>query len=363
MVVINAIVGFIQEYQAEKSIEALKNLVIPKTKVRHNQKIITISSQDLVPGDIILCAEGDSVPADSRIIKANNVQVNESSLTGESLPVIKSNQIIPEKTPMAEQKNMLWMGTMLVTGNCEAIVISTGANTILGSIAKNLSEVEKEDDNFKVKINKLSKQMGLIALFSTLVIFLVGFFVRNFEFEEIFMFSVASLVSALPEGLPVILTIILALSAKRMAAQNAVVRRLSATQTLSVVDTIITDKTGTLTQNVMTVTNIQFPYQPQIEIEYNKNKLAFLQDGTTPTPKHFPLQKLLDIAGTCHNVKREFSSEGKESFSGDPTEISLVTLADKAISSPSYYQRKIKQIKDLPFNQQKPLAGLFSSIR
>ena len=352
IILVNAVVGFIQEYQAERSIEALKDLVVPRTKVKREGKIQTISSQEVVPGDIILCSEGDSVPADARLFKTVNLQADESSLTGESLPVTKETDTLPLDTPLAEQKNMLWMGTQVVSGECEALVVATGSQTVLGNIARDLSGVEDEIDHFKVKTNQLGKQMALIALISTASIFFVGLFIRNFSFQEIFMFSVASLVSALPEGLPVILTVILALSAKRMASKNAIVRRLSATETLAVVDTIITDKTGTLTQNQMTVTAIRFPYQPHTEANHKGKKLSFTQGGETPTPEHFPLQKLLDITGSCHNVKREYDAKGKETFSGDPTEVALVTLADKAISSPSYDQRKIRQLQDLPFSQE-----------
>ncbi len=352
IILVNTIVGFIQEYQAEKSIEALKELVVPKTRVRRDGKTQVISSQDVVPGDIILASEGDSVPADARLIKVINLQTDESSLTGESLPITKETDSLSEDTPLAERKNMLWMGTQIVSGECEALVVATGSRTVLGKIAEDLSGVEDEIDHFKVKTNQLGRQMSLIALISTILIFAVGLFVRNFDFQEIFMFSVASLVSALPEGLPVILTVILALSAKRMAQKNAIVRRLSATETLAVVDTIVTDKTGTLTQNIMTVTAIKFPYQPHIDVKHQDTTLSFTQDDFTPTPEHFPLQKLLDITGSCHNVKREYDSDGKENLSGDPTEVALVTLADRAITSPSYYQRKMHQIQDLPFNQE-----------
>lgn len=352
IILVNAIVGFVQEFQAERSIEALKELVVPRTRVRRDGKIIVLSSQDIVPGDIILCTEGDSVPADARLIQVTNLQTDESSLTGESLPIAKDIDALPPSTPLAERTNMLWMGTQVVAGECEALVVSTGKQTILGKIAQDLSKVEESADHFKIKTNQLGRQMGFIALFSTFAIAVVGVFVRGFGFQEMFMFSVASLVSALPEGLPVILTVILALSAKRMASKKAIVRRLSATETLAVVDTIITDKTGTLTQNLMTVTAIKFPYQPHIEVTHQGSTLSFSQDSQTPTVEHFPLQKLLDITGSCHNVKREYDGQGTEHFSGDPTEVALVTLADKAISSPSYYQRKIHQIQDLPFNQE-----------
>lgn len=352
IIVINTIVGLVQEYQAEKSIQALKEMLIPQQKVRRNGKIVTISSTDIVPGDVILISHGDTVPADARIVACTDLQLDESTLTGESMPIYKVNKALSQPTEMADQLNMLFMGTHVVGGEAEAVVVKTGAQTVLGGIAHRISTVVDEEDHFKLKTNELGRVMGAIAIASTGLLFVVGYFVRNFPLDEILIFSVAALVSALPEGLPVILTLILAMSARRMAQKKAIVRRLSATETLAVVDTIITDKTGTLTQNKMTVTELFFPKQSIITVTHQSDSLSFHQDGKEPTPSHFPLQKLLDITGACHHVTREFSAEGDATFSGDPTEIALVTLADKAINSPSYYQRKIKQLVDLPFNQE-----------
>ncbi len=353
IVLVNAIVGFVQEFQAEKSIQALKKLMVPKATVRREGKTLTVSSHELVPGDIICCEEGDHVPADARILECSVLQTDESMLTGESMPVTKQTHRLEEKTDVAERTNMIWMGSMVVSGKCEAVVVSIGLKTMLGGIAGNLTSIEEHDDHFKVKTNELGKQMGVLAIVSTFLIFLVGFFVRDFGFEEIFIFSLASLVSAMPEGLPVILTLILAMSAKRMAKRHAIVRRLSATETLAVVDTIVTDKTGTLTQNKMSVVAMALPYQKPIKIAHTKGETSFTQGETTPTNKHFPLQKMIDIAGACHNVRRELAPDGVENFTGDPTEVALVTLADRANGSVSYLRREIKRLEDLPFNQEK----------
>lgn len=352
IIVINTIVGLVQEYQAERSIQALKEMLIPQQKVRRNSAVMTISSTDIVPGDVILISHGDTVPADARIVACTDLQIDESSLTGESMPIFKQSSALPQSTTMADQINMLFMGTHVVGGDAEAVVVKTGAQTVLGGIAHRISTVVDEEDHFKLKTNEIGRVMGAIAIVSTGFLFVVGFFVRNFPLDEILIFSVAALVSALPEGLPVILTLILAMSARRMAQKKAIVRRLSATETLAVVDTIITDKTGTLTQNKMTVTELCFPQQSKITITHQSDRLNFHQNGKELTSSHFPLQKLLDITGACHHVTREFTAEGDTAYTGDPTEIALVTLADKAIHSPSYYQRKLKQSIDLPFNQE-----------
>lgn len=351
IVIVNAIVGFIQEFKAERSIEALKQLIVQQVTVIRNGKEVKLSAHELVPGDIIHLEEGDQVPADARLLTIKNLQTVEASLTGESLPLDKNPAILPESTPMAEMLNIVWMGTSVSRGSATAVVFATGITTALGKIAKDLHEIEESEDHFKIKSDELGKQMGIVALISTGLMFAVGYFIRNFTFEEIFMFSVASLVSAIPEGLPVILTIVLALSAQRMAKRNAIVRRLSATETLSVVDTIITDKTGTLTQNVMTITAVALPYQPLIAITSENNQNHFDQAGHTPTTKHYPLQKLLDIAGMCHSVTREFDGKNQPTFSGDPTEVALVKLADQALTGNSYHRQNMTQTDDLSFSQ------------
>jgi len=351
ILIANAIVGFIQEFQAERSIEALKHLVVPKVTVVRNNKEIVVSSHELVPGDLILLKEGDHIPADARIVECHSLQCNESSITGESLPVNKDNNVLDEKTPMAERLNMLWMGSAIVSGKCRAIVTDIGKQTALGSIAVSLRDIKDKDDHFKVKTNELGKQMAAVAVLTVFLVFIVGFFIRKFSLDEILMFSIASLVSAIPESLPIILTLVLAMSAKRMVNRNALVRRLSATETLAVIDTIITDKTGTLTENKMAVSSIALPYQPLIQVKYQNDKALIDQAGTTPTEKHFPLQKALDIVGSCHSVSRIFDSDGTEVFSGDPTEVALVRLADSSAKSTSYYQQSIHQIDDMPFNQ------------
>ncbi len=351
ILIANAIVGFIQEFQAERSIEALKHLIIPKVSVRRNGKEIIISSHELVPGDVVLLKEGDHIPADARIVECHSLQSNESSITGESLPVNKDPNVLDEKTPMAERLNMLWMGSSIVSGKCIAIVTDIGQNTALGAIALSLKQIKDKDDHFKVKTNELGRQMATVAVSTVVLVFIVGFFIRKFSLDEILMFSIASLVSAIPESLPIILTLVLAMSAKRMVSRNALVRRLSATETLAVIDTIITDKTGTLTENKMSVSSIALPYQPLVEVTYEDSRALIDQAGSTPTDKHYPLQKALDIAGSCHSVQRVFDSDGTEVFEGDPTEVALVRLADCSTKSTSYYQQSIHQIDDMPFNQ------------
>jgi len=256
LVLMNTIVGFYQEYKAEKSIGRLKEMIVEFALVKRNGQILRIPSKELVPGDIIILREGDKVPADCRLHTLKDIEVNESLLTGESNPVAKNLDLCPLNTTLADQKNMIFMGTTVTRGSASAIVVYTGLNAALGQIAQNLQVVSASEDHFKQKTNALAIQMSIVAIFTTILTFMIGYFWRGFEFTEIFIFSIASLVSGIPEGLPVVLTVVLTLSATRMAKRNAIVRRLSATETLSVVNTIITDKTGTLTTNQMTTTHL-----------------------------------------------------------------------------------------------------------
>jgi P-type Ca2+ transporter type 2C len=352
VIIINALVGFIQEFRAEKSIQALKRLIIQETKVIRGGQTKIVSVHELVPGDIMILEEGNRVPADGRLIAIKDLQTDESTLTGESLSISKEIKTLPATVPMAEQHNMVWTGTNVTKGQGQALVVATGATTVLGQIAKDLQSIEGQADHFMQKTDYLSKQMTVIAITTTVITFLIGYFVRQFPFEDIFTFAVASLVAGIPEGLPVVLTVVLGLSAFRMAKKHAIVRRLSATETLSVVDTIITDKTGTLTQNKMTATTIQFPYQPLITAKHAGDTVEFVQDNEAPTDKHHPLQTLLHIASACHGVRREMLPDETVDLIGDPTEIAYVTLADRASTSKSYTPQTIHQIADLPFSQE-----------
>jgi P-type Ca2+ transporter type 2C len=353
VIVINTVVGFFQEYRAEKSVQALKRMIVQKARVLRNGRLLVVSVHELVPGDMMMLDEGDLVPADGRLVAINNFQTIEAALTGESLPVRKQLEPVDIDTTLAEQTNMVWTGTSVSSGSAQAIITATGVETVLGKIAENLQSIEEQSDHFIIKTNTMAKQMTVVAIFTTGLTFIVGYFIRGFGFEEIFTFTIASLVSAIPEGLPVILTIVLAMSAQRMAKRNAIVRRLSATENLSVVDTIVTDKTGTLTQNKMTATTIQLPYQSVITAQHQDERVILIQDERTPSTEHYPLKKILDIAAVCHNIRHQVLASGEIEIIGDPTEAALVLLADRAKDTPSYSPHDYQQIADLTFNQER----------
>lgn len=355
IVLVNGVMGFVQEFRAEQSVAALKKLLVTKVQVRRASNISEISHDQLVVGDIILLQEGSRVPADARILSNHNCYVIESILTGESLPVEKNDQPLKKQTGIADQSNMIWMGTTITQGTVEAVVTAIGSDTEFGKIAHEVESVSTEQEHFSQKMTVLTKQMASIAILSAVATFIVGYFVRGFSFADISIFTIATLVSALPEGLPIISVIVLAVGAQRMAKKNAIVRKLAATETLGVVSIIITDKTGTLTHNSMSAKSVYLPGQPLTEIrdEEYSNELTFYQDKE-PLLLHENqlLRKLVSIAGVCHQVK--ISNKNQVTFDsllGDPTEKALFLLAYKAGFLGLAKEHVPTIIDDLPFQQ------------
>ncbi|MCK5400844.1 MAG: HAD-IC family P-type ATPase [Flavobacteriaceae bacterium] len=256
VVFINAGIGFLQEYRADKAIASLRKMIVKTAKVLRDEKLITVLSSQLVPGDVLVLEEGDSIPADGRIMQSKNFRTIEASLTGESLPVSKKEEIYPNKTVLADRKNMVWKSTFVAGGYAKVVVTGTGIKTAIGDISETLGKIEVKRTNFMKKTDVLAKHMSIIAISSAVLIFLIGYFYRHFEIEEILLISIAALVAAVPEGLPAVISIVLAIGANRMAKRNAIVREFTATETLGAVTAILTDKTGTLTQNSLTVRKV-----------------------------------------------------------------------------------------------------------
>lgn len=356
VILLNTVIGFVQEYRAERAIAALKKMIVPRAKVYRQGELLEINARDLVPGDIILIEEGDRVPADARLLETKNLRVVEASLTGESLPIDKQTEPLSPDTVLPDRTNMVWTGTFVADGQAKAVVVATGSRTAIGQIAQALEKVKKEKGHFEQKTDILAKQMGMIAIMAAAVIFLVGFFVRNFEFAEIFLFTIASLVSGIPEGLPAILVVVLSVGASRMAKKNAIIRSLPATETLGVADVIITDKTGTLTQNTMMVEQIIANRQhisvsgsgwnPRGSFFINNNLISPLEDPV--------LAKLLHVAAICNSARLIKIEDGKDGYTiiGDPTEAALVVLAEKAGLTPAISSEYAQKIDELPFDQE-----------
>ena len=260
VVLINAVLGVFQESKAEKAIEALQEMSKAQSKVIRDGKQISIASEDLVVGDIIVLEAGDSVPADARIIECSNLKVEEAALTGESVPVDKNNEYIEdENIPLGDKKNCLFSSTYVTNGKAKAVVTSVGMNTEIGKIASMLSEQKEELTPLQHKLNKVGNVIGIMALAICAFVFILEMIAINWDwsnFSKAFITAVALAVAAIPEGLATVVTIVLSIGVTKMSKKNAIVKKLPAVETLGSCNVICSDKTGTLTQNKMTVTKL-----------------------------------------------------------------------------------------------------------
>ncbi|MBW2998024.1 HAD-IC family P-type ATPase, partial [Candidatus Woesearchaeota archaeon] len=251
IVILNAVFGFMQEYNAEKSIEALKKLTSLKSIIIRHGKEMEIDSSNIVPGDILLLEEGSKIPADGRILECNNFSTKESSLTGESVPVHKNNGLINGEKNLADRKNMVFSSTIVTRGNAKVLVTSTGMNTEVGKIAKLIENTSEDKTPLQKGLDKLGKKLGILTILICIVIFLIKFYDLSkahdlmFALNEAFMISIALAVAAIPEGLPAVVTISLALGVKSMVKQNALIRHMTSVETLGSTNIICSDKTGT----------------------------------------------------------------------------------------------------------------------
>lgn len=359
VVFINAGIGFSQEYRAEKAIASLRKMIVKTAKVLRDGILCTIPSSQLVPGDVVVLEEGDSIPADGRIIQSKNFRVVEASLTGESLPVSKKEETFPKETPLADRKNMVWKGTFAVGGYAKMMVTGTGANTAIGDISETLIGIKVKRTNFMKKTDVLAKQMSIIAITSAVLIFLVGYFYRGFEIKEILLTSIAALVAAVPEGLPAVISIVLAIGAHRMAKRNAITREFTATETLGAVTAILTDKTGTLTQNSLTVKKVFVQGSEDYTITGEGWFPAgnfMQQEAIINIEKDNVLQKLLAIAAGSNNSEINYNKEADAyELIGDPTEGALAILARKGCLLPANFQQY--KIDDFPFDSEAKLRA------
>jgi len=338
ILVINSVMGFIQEFRAEKALQALKELAAPTALVIREGREEHINSKLLVPGDLLKLASGDLVPADCRVISGINLEANESILTGESLSVEKSNTTI-DKTgiPLGDRKNMLFSGTTIVKGRGMAFVVNTGKNTEIGKIAS-LVQSKEEQTPLQRELKSVGKKIGIICLAVSVIVFAAGLLKGN-PFSEMFLVAVALAVASIPEGLPAIVTISLALGVQRMAKNNAIVRRLSSVETLGGVSVICTDKTGTLTQNKMEVRKIITGLDEVSgyeELLKSKNKI---DEKISPVNEHIRANKdfllqnnkentalkfLIENAVLCNDAY--YANKERNKISGDPTEAALIEL-------------------------------------
>lgn len=354
VVILNAIIGYIQEYKAEESVRALKKMVVPKARIIRDGKEKEINSEEVVPGDIVLLASGTKVPADIRLLHAIELKVDEAMLTGESVPAEKITLPIKEDrlTP-GDQKNMVFMGTVVVNGRAKGIVVETGGTTVLGNIAREVKEVGIVRAPLQEKIHGFAKAIGFIVLVASSLLFLVGLLIGE-SVKDMFMIAVAAAVATIPEGLPIVVTIAMAIGVARMARQNAIIRKLPAVETLGSTTVIGSDKTGTLTKNEMTVKLIYDGEQIyEVEGSGYEPKGGFLHEGlhVKAGAKKYLLQ-VLSIGLLC-NESNLYEEDGNYKVDGDPTEGALIVSAVKAGLNLEDEKEKYQQRAIIPFESER----------
>jgi len=350
IVILNAIVGFVQEFRSEKAMEAMEKMVAPKARVLRDGRDTFIPAREVVPGDILILETGDRIVADGRLLEAVDLSVDESILTGESTSVSKNINVFTAETPAADRKNMIFMGTYVTYGRGKAVVTSTGMNTEFGKIAEMVQEVEKEEIPLKLKLDRFSKKLGIVIVIVSIAIILLDLVRIGRIGIEIFMTAVALAVSAVPEGLPAIVTVTLALGARELAKRNAVIRRLASVETLGSTTVICSDKTGTLTKGEMTVRKIFVNnqmievtgtgYEPKGEFYLNENSVNLTDD------QHLAL--LLKIGVLCNNAKYD-----RTNIIGDPTEGALIVAAAKGGIHKNEVEMQYPRKGEIPFSSER----------
>lgn len=348
IVVLNAVMGMLQESKAEKALDALKSMSAPHARVIRDGEEKIIDAAGLVPGDIIKLEAGDFVPADARLLKSVSLKSEESALTGESVPSEKNAQSqVKEDAPLGDRSNMVFSGCSITYGTALAVVTQTGMNTEMGKIAGLLEGEEETQTPLQKKLAQLGKYLGFMALAACAVIFIVGL-INGINVLEIFMTAVSLAVSAIPEGLPAIVTIVLAIGVQRMVKKNALIRRLPAVETLGSASVICSDKTGTLTMNRMTLTKAYIDGAAQPEEISSSNSES--------------IKKLLSFASLCCDGSVIFNQDGSQQHIGDPTETSIIAAAHKNGIEIDELNKSCPRLAELPFDSDRKLMSTINRI-
>ncbi|MCW5622966.1 MAG: HAD-IC family P-type ATPase, partial [Burkholderiales bacterium] len=352
-VVINAIIGFIQEGKAEAALDAIRSLLSPHAMVMRDGTRREIDAVDLVPGDIVLLASGDRVPADLRLISVKELRVEEAALTGESLPVEKSIEAVAGDAPLGDRYGMAYSGTLVVYGQATGIVVATGAATELGKINRMLADIQSLSTPLLRQIDRFGRMLAVAILGLSAATFAIGTLWRGHAPAEMFMMVVALAASAIPEGLPAIMTVTLALGVQRMARRNAIIRRLPAVEALGSVTVICSDKTGTLTRNEMTVQRVVC-----VDHVFDVGGVGYAPvgdcsiDGRIIDPEHYPALSLSIRAGVLCNDARLHEEDGLWRVVGDPTEGALLVLGGKIGFTQHVADTAWPRLDSIPFESQ-----------
>ncbi len=342
IVLLNAVLGIVQESKAEKSLEALQKLSAPTAKAFRNDRVNVVPAKELVPGDIVYLEAGDLVPADARLIDAANLKIEESALTGESVPVEKDvEKIEGENIPLGDRKNMVFSSSVVTYGRGSAVIVDTGMNTEVGKIAGMIMKEEDKVTPLQQKLEQIGKMLGIAALVICAIIFGVGV-LQGREIFEMFLTAVSLAVAAIPEGLPAIVTIVLALGVQRMVTKNAIIRKLPAVETLGGASVICSDKTGTLTQNKMTVVRLATAYGSwDITSEIDKEEKPVITN-------------ILEKATLCNDSKLE-KVDGEWDAIGDPTETALVIAAANIGKLKKDLEKEKPRVQEVPFDSDRKM--------
>lgn len=343
IVIINAIIGFIQEYRVEKAIEHLKKMVTSNQTVYRDSKLIQIPSAQLVPGDLVVLEEGQKITADIRLTESISLETIEAPLTGESTPVEKTSDKLEGNLPIGDQKNIVFSGTIVSAGKGSGIVVGTGMNTEIGNIAHLVSSQEDVQTPMQIKLDKLGALIGKIVLVVAVVVGLEEIFISKGQLIDAIVSSIALAVAAIPEGLPAVVTISLALGTKRLLAHKALIRNLPAAETLGSTEVICTDKTGTLTEGVMNVRKIY----------YNDALINFEGDQKDKIPNN--LSKLLEIGILSSNARKS-----NNNFVGDPTEVALIKIAMANGIDQDTVLKKYTRVGEVPFSSDRKMMTTIS---
>ncbi len=346
VVILNAVIGVIQEYKAEKAVEALQKMTTPKSVVRRDGTILEINSEEVVPGDIVILDAGRYVPADLRLIESANLQIEESALTGESVPTNKDASAIfsDPKTPVGDKSNMAFLSTLVTYGRGEGIVVATAMDTEIGKIAKILEDDHDEMTPLQKRLDELGRILGFLAIGICALIFIIAL-IQKRDLFEMFLTAISLAVAAIPEGLAAIVAIVLALGVTRMSKINAIVKKLPAVETLGSVNIICSDKTGTLTQNKMTVVK-QYTYGHLSDVLQTESNLTATQDEA----------QLITSFVLCSDATYE-NGQG----TGDPTEIALIVLGDKYNLTKADLNSQHKRVSENPFDSDRKLMSTLNN--
>jgi P-type Ca2+ transporter type 2C len=353
VLLVNAFIGYFQETQAEQAMQALLEMAAPKARVRRTGKIELLPAKELVPGDIVLLEAGDKTPADIRLIEASNLKINESTLTGESMPVDKQSSVIVEDVPVADRANLAYMGTIVTSGRAVGIAVTTGMTTEMGRIATGIQEIKSEETPLQKNIARLSRYLVFIFLGVTALLLVVGL-IKGLGLIEMFLLAVAAAVAAIPEGLPAVLTVVLSIGMRAMARRNAIIRKLVAVETLGSATVICSDKTGTLTLNQMTVRQLYTDgHLVEVTGEGYEPQGTFRRDEEPLIPANEPPLKLLLQIGVLCNDAQLTAAKGIAGILGDPTEGALVVSAAKAGLDKEDLAKSHPRLAEIPFESER----------